>query len=77
MVNVFAQDGCGHDKCYTDYEAMRTAFHKLAISFRDSIFRIPYKMGCGLAGGNWDTVLTIINEELVDKGCEVEIWRLN
>jgi len=38
--------------------------------------RIPYKIGCGLGGGDWSIVSRIIQEELVDKGIPVEIWRL-
>ena len=35
----------------------------------------PYKIGCGLAGGDWDTIIRIIEEELGD--LEVEIYKLN
>lgn len=82
IVNIFGQDGYGTDKVYTDYGALRKAFAKvvttlhLTKALHNAIVRIPYGLGCGLAGGNWNTVLRIIQEELVNEGVEVEIWKL-
>lgn len=76
VANIFGQDGYGRDKIYTDYTALKRAFATVASGFHDSVIRIPYRMGCGLAGGNWDVVLKIIQEELADKGVKVEIWML-
>ena len=75
IANVFGQNFYGRDKQYTDYEALRKAFGKLS-KLHDTTIRIPYMMGCGLGGGNWSEVLRIIKEELVSKGCQVEIWKL-
>ena len=77
IANVFGQDRYGRDKQYTDYNALRKAFRYIAQAFPNDAIRIPYLMGCGLAGGDWNIVLQIINEELVDKGCCVEIWKFN
>jgi O-acetyl-ADP-ribose deacetylase (regulator of RNase III) len=47
-----------------DYEAIRKVFRKIAEDF-DNTVRIGYpKIGCGLAGGDWDLVSKIIDEEL-------------
>ena len=75
IANIFGQNSYGTDKRHTDYNALRSAFQKLS-SMDSWTIRIPYKMGCGLGGGDWNTVLSIIHEELVDKGCAVEIWKL-
>ena len=75
VANIFGQDGYGRDKCYTDYEALRRAFRWLS-SMTGWTIRIPYNFGCGLGGGDWATVLNIIQTELADKGCKVEIWKL-
>lgn len=83
IANIFGQVSYGHGGCYTDYEALRKAFRKMRamictyFGIRPATrIRIPYKMGCGLGGGDWDTVLKIIQEELIDHHIYVEIWRL-
>lgn len=52
---------------HTDYDALKACFHHLhAWMFaRDmKTVGIPYKLGCGLAGGNWDDVVyPMIKEE--------------
>lgn len=78
IANIFGQDGYGCDTRYTDYDALRSALNTLAgmlIPASDFTIRIPHLMGCGLAGGDWDTVKDIINETLVKAGCKVEIWK--
>ena len=34
------------------------------------------RIGCGLAGGDWNKVEKIINETLIDKGIEVYVYDL-
>ncbi len=46
---------------YVSYIAIREVFRNLAQSFPGG-FAIP-KIGAGLAGGNWDIISEIINEE--------------
>lgn len=81
IANLFAQDGFGRDKCYTDYNALRKALSAVRgvatpLPARTlTTVRIPYKMGCGLAGGSWDIVLQIIQDELVAHDIPVEIWK--
>lgn len=77
IVNVFGQDGFGRGVCHTNYDALRRAFTYLSQGYSSYVFRIPYKMGCGLGGGDWEIVESIIKETLCDKGVEVEIWRLD
>lgn len=36
---------------------------------------LPYKFGCGLAGGDWDIIFSIIKKEFCN--CNVEIWEYN
>ena len=83
IANIFGQDGYGRDKCYTDYNAVRKGLkevRKVATPLPArtlTTVRIPYGMGCGLAGGRWEMVCQIINEELVAYGIPVEIWRMS
>ena len=74
VANIFGQDGYGRDKQYTDYAALKKAFQNIAMAFPMYIIRIPYLMGCGLAGGDWNTVYGIVEETLVTAGVDVEIW---
>ena len=75
IVNVFAQEFFGRDKRYTDYDALQSCLHKVNKRFAGKTVAIPYLMGCGLAGGSWDTVLSIIAAELCD--CDVIIYEYN
>ena len=69
---------------HTDYEAFRACIHKLKdeLSKRnkngESIkIGFPYKIGCGLGGGDWVIVRSIIEQEFEGDQWQVEIWKLN
>lgn len=68
VVNVCAQQGYGRGECHTHYKALACALGTVAIvaDAIDRLVHIPYKMGCGLAGGDWPTVLEIIHETVPD-----------
>lgn len=63
VVNAYTQYDYGRSKINVDYFAIRNVFRKIAKDFAG--LRIAYpKIGAGLAGGNWDVIISIINEEL-------------
>ena len=72
IMNIFAQDGYGRDKTYTNYESMRVAFLNGIDKFRQEAdiyekdvqltIAIPYMIGCGLAGGDWGKVKDVLLE---------------
>lgn len=62
---LFSQDGYGRDKMYTSYEHLQTCFKKIASSKITPVY-IPYKLGCGLAGGDWSIVSKMILDILPD-----------
>lgn len=68
VANLCGQDGYGRGKRYTDYRALRTCLQAVARFNSISIpaIYIPYKMGCGYAGGDWNIVEKIIEEEIPD-----------
>lgn len=74
VANIFAQEGYGKKGRFTDYNALIKALSSLR-QLDNTIIRIPYKMGCGLGGGDWETVMKLINSELVAYGRKVEIWK--
>lgn len=62
IVNAYTQyryDG----KMDVDYVALRSAFSKIAEKYPDKKIGYP-KIGAGLAGGDWDIISKIIEEEL-------------
>lgn len=78
VVNLFGQNDYGRDgKQYTDIDALRQCFNSLyTYALRNDIKTIamPYKIGCGLGGGDWEEVLTLILS--VFKDVDVELWRI-
>lgn len=76
IVNMFAQSNYGYDgKLYTDY----AAFQSCLSGIRDKVpqgetIAMPYKIGCGLGGGDWATILSYI-ENILSPHYTVELWR--
>lgn len=75
IANLFAQDRYGYDgKRHTDYDAFRSCLRDLRMHaeiFRQLYGRkpqiaMPYRIGCDRGGGDWNTVLGIIEQELGD-----------
>lgn len=71
VFNAYTQEYWGTGVRQVDYEAVRFVFRKIAkdITTEDkannTTARIGYpKIGCGLAGGDWDIISKIIDEEL-------------
>lgn len=78
IANLFGQYHYGRDRSirYTNYDALEQCFSKLAEFAMSQNLRIaiPYKIGCGLGGGDWNNmVMPMIERTLA--GCEVLIAR--
>lgn len=75
IINVFGQLGYGRAQQQTDYDALYSGFATAAEEIRKTFLdgnpcyqipiAIPYGIGCGLAGGNWDKVKEVL--ELIEK----------
>lgn len=78
IVNMFAQSGYGYDgKLYTDYIAFQSCLNEIRNTVPDGeTIAMPYKIGCGLGGGSWDTILSYI-EQILAPYYTVELWRLS
>lgn len=74
IYNCFTQENYGYDgKRYVNYNAVARCFESVVRGLRDEgnpIIAIP-KIGCGLAGGNWEFMEQLINDTVGDK---LEIW---
>jgi O-acetyl-ADP-ribose deacetylase (regulator of RNase III) len=76
IANLFAQDNYGYNKVFTDYKALASSLNSLSEQMKSHNFSsvaFPDMIGCGLAGGNRDTVLKLIEKILSD--FEVEFWK--
>lgn len=60
---IFSQDGYGRDKQYTSNDYFKKCLEDIAKLNLDAVY-IPYQIGCGLAGGNWEEISSIILEVL-------------
>jgi O-acetyl-ADP-ribose deacetylase (regulator of RNase III) len=74
IINAYTQYMYGRGK-QVDYDAVRKCFNKIKKKFgmkmgRSNKFGIP-KIGAGLAGGNWDIISGIIEDEMVGEDITV------
>lgn len=65
VANIFGQESYGREnKRYTDYTSLinglSSVFSKAKLE--NLSIAIPYGIGCGLGGGDWDVVLCFISE---------------
>lgn len=75
VVNAYTQFNYGRnhkdgDQAPLDYEAIRLCFRKMNSVFKGMRIGLP-KIGCDLAGGDWEIVKSYIKEEFRD--CEVTV----
>jgi len=61
VINVFGQTSYGHGR-QTSYDATDRAWYTLGKWYGDQEIHIPYLMGCGLGGGNWEIYKTIVEQ---------------
>ena len=78
IAHLFGQFGYGRYGRQTNYDALRNALvllHANAKAMHCDV-SLPYRLGCGLAGGDWITVARIIEEVFCDDVL-CEIWKYN
>jgi len=81
IANICSQEFYGRDgKCYTDYKALESGFRSIDQLIDEHKYgttkysvSIPYKIGCGLGGGDWDIVYAMIQD--IFEGNEVYIYK--
>ena len=84
VINMIGQHGVGVINSISPirYSAIRECLKKVADLAFDPVFRGEFRscsihaprFGAGLAGGDWDIIEVIINEELVEKGLSVTVY---
>lgn len=73
IINLFSQDKYGKDKRYTDYSAMKKGLETVRKMFPNEEIIAPYKIGCGLAGGDWNIVYPILKQYNITISKNIEI----
>ena len=77
---MFAQDDWRGHGCNTDYAAFEECCDAIkreikALYLGNITINMPYGIGAGLGGGNWDTIYSILKNEF--KNYNVILWKLN
>jgi O-acetyl-ADP-ribose deacetylase (regulator of RNase III) len=73
VANLFGQFDMGWG-CQTSYNALARALASLRdqmAAAHQGTVALPVKLGCGLAGGDWDTVLAVIRKTFEGSGLRV------
>jgi len=80
IINMYSQYYYGTDTRKTSYLAMKTALKSIRDDYCNGICEhtigIPDHIGCGLAGGSWQTVKTIIEEVFEDIQDKIVICKI-
>jgi O-acetyl-ADP-ribose deacetylase (regulator of RNase III) len=72
VINAYTQYNYGREKIQLDYEALTLILRKLNHEFPGKIIGLP-KIGCNLAGGDWNIVKPLIQKELKDMNVTIVI----
>lgn len=75
VVNIYSQFGYSrqHGKMDLDYDALRLGLRAMRNKFSGKTFGMP-KIGAGLAGGDWDVIEKIIEEEMRGEYVTIVNW---
>lgn len=82
IYNMYSQDKLGGERA-VDYEGFYLALQNVAnhIEWQDkhddeiSSLGLPWMISCGLAGGSWNVIFSMINDILVDRKFKTYIVR--
>lgn len=82
VVNLFGEYSytesvAPYENRHTDYKALDLALTILQTNCHNSNIKeigIPYKLGCGLAGGDWDNVVYPMLQKLFEKDPEITLY---
>lgn len=83
IVNCFAQNGTTHNGRATNYEAFYKCMEQLlnAVTRDENIeprIAIPYKIGCGLGGADWNIIFAMIKAVFSQAdNFTIELWSID
>jgi O-acetyl-ADP-ribose deacetylase (regulator of RNase III) len=74
ICNAFGQNFYYRNSVQTDYEKLEACFRDIATKYSGKHIALPWKIGCGLAGGDWDKVQNMIYRIIAIEGeCKVTL----
>lgn len=75
IVNLYSQYGYArqHGEVALDYKALRSSLKLMKEKFSGKTMALPW-IGSGLAGGSWDVILKIIEEEMRGEYVTIVQW---
>jgi O-acetyl-ADP-ribose deacetylase (regulator of RNase III) len=59
VINAYTQYKYTRTEVDVDYDALKSALTRVCLEFRNKVVALP-KIGCGLAGGDWEVVEEIL-----------------
>lgn len=76
IANIFGQYGMGTSRQQTDYDALyRGLLELMSYSVKNELsVALPYGLGCGLAGGDWEIVSDMISDVFINS--DISLYRL-
>lgn len=75
IIHCLTQDYYGNNWRHVNYDAVATAFEKIALSYPPKTLAMP-KIGTGLGGGDWNIIEAIIESTLCKVGMSVKVYEL-
>lgn len=78
VANCFGQCNFGRDRVQTDYAALEHSLRNVEEFARRHTLSvaIPYGIGCGLAGGDWNTVQAILEDIFVNSPVQARVFHI-
>lgn len=84
VFHLYGQLNYGKREVFTDYPALQQSLNKmirmtkeLEVALKRPLkIALPYKLGCGLAGGNWTIVNSIIEFISIESGTNIYLCKI-
>lgn len=73
IVNMFSQNNYGTEARQTNYEAMATCLDKIRKMYPTQTIVAPYRIGCGLGGGDWNIVSKLLEKYNIETSTNIKL----
>lgn len=73
IVNMFSQNNYGTETRQTNYEAMATCLDKIRKMYPTQTIVAPYRIGCGLGGGDWNIVSKLLEKYNIETSTNIKL----
>lgn len=81
IVNLYGQLGFGRNENFTNYEKLESSIDKffeygIKNNLNLSKVGVPYRLGAGRAGGNWETIKTLLERQSRKHDINIYVYKL-